>query len=109
MKAWSTEQPNKEQTMDKQLLTFSEAYQIFLSQGIPIKRVDWLGYWVLEDEELFMYCKNGDTVRLSEGCDPTLTLSNIAENDWMPVDDDLREELDTIRASRVLAQETTGA
>lgn len=95
--------------MNKQLLTFSEAYQIFLSQGTPIKRVGWLGYWVLKGGELYMYCKNGDTVRLSEGCDPALTLSNIAENDWMPVNDDLRKELDTIRVSRVLVQETTGA
>lgn len=93
--------------MNKQLLTFSEAYQIFLSQGTPIKRVGWLGYWVLAGGELYMYCKNGDTVRLSEGCDPTLTLSNIAESDWMPVNDDLRKELDTIRVSRVLVQETS--
>lgn len=89
--------------MNKQLLTFSEAYQLFLSQGTPIKRVGWLEYWVLAGGELFMYCKNGATVCLSEGCDPTLTLSNIAENDWMPVNDDLRKELDTIRVSRVLA------
>lgn len=95
--------------MDKQLLTFSDAYQIFLSQGTPIKRVGWLGYWVLAGGELFMYGKNGDVVRLSEGCDPTLTLSNIAENDWMPVNDDLRKELDTIRLSRVLAHVTVGA
>jgi len=93
---------------NKSVYTFSEACQIFLSQGTPIKRVGWLGYWVLVGGELFMYCKNGDTVRLSEGCDPTLTLSNIAENDWMPVNDDLRRELDTIRVSRVLAHETVG-
>ena len=93
--------------MNKQLLTFSEAYQIFLSQGTPIKRVGWLGYWAIEDDDLVMYCKNGDVVHLSKGCDPSLTLFNIAENDWMPVDDDLRRELDMIRESRVLVQETS--
>lgn len=93
--------------MDKQLLTFSEAYEEFLSQGVPIKRVEWLGYWAMEDDDLVMYCKNGDIVHLSKGCDPSLTLSNVAENDWMPVNDDLRKELDTIRVSRVLVQETT--
>lgn len=91
----------------KSVYTFSEAYQMFLSQGTPIKRVGWFGYWVLTDGELFMYCKNGDVVRLSEGCDPTLTLSNIAADDWMPVNDDLRKELDLIRVSRVLVQETS--
>ena len=91
----------------KSIFSFSEAYQLFLSQGIPIKRIGWLGYWVLVDGELIMYCKNGDVVRLSEGCDPTLTLSNIAENDWMPVNDDLRKDLDLIRMSRVLVQMTS--
>lgn len=92
--------------MNKQLLTFSEAYHIFLSEGTPIKRVDWLGYWAIEDDDLVMYCKNGDVVHLSKGCDPTLTLSNIAENDWMPVNDDLRAELDMIREFHVLDRGT---
>lgn len=95
--------------MDIQLLTFSEAYEDFLSQGIPIKRVDWLGYWTIEDDDLVMYSKHGDIVHLSKGCDPSLMLTDIAENDWMPVNDDLRKELDMIRESRVLVQETTGA
>ena len=95
--------------MNKQLLTFSEAYQLFLSQGTPIKRVGWLEYWAIEDDDLVMYCKNGDVVHLSKGCDPALMLLNVAENDWMPVTDDLREELDTIRESRVLVNETAGA
>ena len=51
---------------DKQLFTFSEAYQFFLSQGVPIKRVGWLGYRVLVDGDLVMYCKNGDVVHLSK-------------------------------------------
>ena len=91
----------------KSVFTFSEAYQVFLSQGVPIKRIGWLGYWVLEGDDLIMYCKNGDVVHLSKGCDPSLTLSNIAADDWMPVDDDLRKGLDTIRVSRVLVQETS--
>ena len=94
---------------DKQLFAFSEAYQFFLNQGIPIKRVGWLGYWVLVDGDLVMYCKNGDVVHLSKGCDPSLTLSNIAENDWMPVYDGLRKELDMIRKSGVLAWKTVEA
>lgn len=92
----------------KSVFTFSEACQAFLSRGIPIKRIGWLGYWVIEDGDLVMYCKNGDVVHLSRGCDPSLTLSNIAMDDWMPVYDDLRGELDLIRESRVLVQETVG-
>lgn len=92
--------------MDKQLLTFSEAYEEFLSQGVPIKRVEWLGYWAMEDDDLVMYCKNGDIVHLSKGCDPSLTLSNVAENDWMPVNDELRAELDTVREFHVLDRGT---
>ena len=91
----------------KPVYSFSDAYQMYLSQGTPIKRIGWLGSWVLKNDELFMYCKNGDVVRLSKGCDPSLTLSNIAEDDWMPVSDELRKELDLIRETRVLVQETT--
>ena len=95
--------------MDKQIYTFSEAYQRFLSRGIPVKRIGWLGYWVIEGNDLVMYCKYGDVVNLSKGCNPSLTLSNIAMDDWMPVYDDLRMELDLIRESRVLVNETVGA
>ena len=91
----------------KTVYSFSEAYQMYLSQGTPIKRIGWLGYWVMVNGELIMYCKNGDVVRLSEGCDPSLTLANIAQDDWMPVYDELRKDLDLIRLSRVLVQETT--
>ena len=93
----------------KSVFTFSEAYHAFLSQGTPIKRIGWHGYWVMANGELIMYCKNGDVVHLSKGCNPSLTLANIAMDDWMPVSDELRKELDMIRLSRVLVQETTGA
>jgi hypothetical protein len=92
----------------KSVYTFSEAYQMFLSQGTPIKRIGWLGYWVLEGEDLVMYCKNGDVVHLSKGCNPSLTLTCVAADDWMPVYDDLCKELDMIRESRILVQETGG-
>lgn len=86
---------------NKPIYTFSKAYHMFLSQGTPIKRIGWLGYWVIEDKDLVMYCMNGDVVHLGKGCDPLLTLFNIAQDDWMPVYDDLRKDLDVIRERRL--------
>lgn len=82
-------------------LSFAEAYAA-LQEGKCVRRAKWLGYWVVEDGDVVMHCKDGNIVRMSKGCDSMFTLSHTIENDWLIVDEKHREELDKITGSRVL-------
>ncbi len=73
----------------------------YMQAGVPVKRVNWLGYWILKDGVLYMHCKDGRIVTLQE-CDTVFTLENIAANDWTYVTAALRTELDKIHKSGVL-------
>lgn len=88
------------------VMSFSDAFT-YLGTGYAIKRVGWLGYWVKDGNDVVMHCKNGSIVRMSEGCDPMFTMSNVAAEDWMIVDDSLRIELDKIHKSGILEPEPT--
>lgn len=90
----------------KTVMSFSDAFT-YLSTGYAVKRVEWLGYWVKDGTDLVMHCKDGSIVRLSEGCDPILTLGSVAAGDWMIVYDSLRAELDKIHKSGILGPKPT--
>lgn len=90
----------------KTVMSFSDAFT-YLSGGYAIKRIGWLGYWVKDGNDLVMHCKDGSIVRLSEGCDPILTLGSVAAKDWMIVYDSLRAELDEIHKSGIFKPKPT--
>lgn len=90
------------------VMSFSNALA-YLNAGHAIKRIGWLGYWVKDENDLVMRCKDGTVVRMSEGCHPMLTLGNVAANDWMVVDNSLRAELDAIRESGILKPKPAGS
>lgn len=74
----------------------------YLRNYVPIKRVAWLGYWVIEKGKLVMHCKDGSLVTLGN-CDEAFTLENMTANDWVPVTQGMRENLDAIHKAKCLA------
>ena len=53
-------------------MTWKEAWN-FLKNGVPVKRVAWMGYWAMEHGKLAMHCKDGTLVTLDK-CDEPFTL-----------------------------------
>lgn len=57
-----------------------------LKIGEKIKLPHWKGYWQLEDDRVMMHCKNGDIIDLQDSKDIIYTLSNIASDEWIVLD-----------------------
>ena len=74
----------------------------FLKAGVPIMRMSWMGYWMLENNKLVMHCKDGSLVTLDK-CDEVFTLDNIASDDWIPVTQRMKKNLDAVHAAKILA------
>ena len=60
----------------------------YLLQGKHIKRPLWEGYWAWENNTIMMHCRDGSVtdIRCTEFV--AYTFSNIAQRDWMVVEDD---------------------
>lgn len=58
-----------------------------MERGHKVKRSHWSGYWVIEDGELIMHCRDGRVLNLRESEDMVYTLRNISCNDWEIVKD----------------------
>lgn len=58
-----------------------------LKRGFKIKRHDWIGYWVLEDNKVMIHLKNGHVMNLVDSDDIVFTLENMACDDWEVVTD----------------------
>lgn len=82
-------------------MTWREAWN-FLKNGVPVKRVAWMGYWAMESGKLVMHCKDGTIVTLDK-CDEPFTLENLAQNDWVPVTQSMKDNLDMVHAAKCLA------
>ena len=93
---------NEKSKHGKMLLPWRDAWE-FLQAGVPVKRVTWLGYWMLSNGELVMHGKEGMQVTL-DCCDQMFTLENISCDDWIPVTQKMKDELDAIHKSRILAK-----
>ena len=82
-------------------MPWRDAWQ-YLKQGKPVKRVAWMGYWIMENGKLFMHCKDGSIVTLDK-CDEAFTLANIAQSDWVPVTQGMKDNLDAVHKAKCLA------
>ena len=59
-----------------------------LRRGHKIKRKHWTGYWILENNEVYMHTFDGRVINIRESEDILYTLENMACNDWEIADDD---------------------
>lgn len=51
--------------------------------------------------DLSCHCKDGSLVTLDK-CDEPFTLDNIAQNDWVPVTQGMKDNLDAVHKARCL-------
>ena len=69
-------------------MTFKEAFEA-LKQGQKIKRQHWAGFWVLENNKIKLYCKDGRVLDFATLDDEIFTVNNMLEDDWEIADDAL--------------------
>lgn len=62
-------------------MNFTEAYKA-LEMGLPIKRKEWDGYWVLEGTDIVIHLKEGNNLKLTDTEDVMFTLSHTTKDDW---------------------------
>lgn len=62
-------------------MIFEKALEL-LKRGVKVKRKHWGGYWILEDGQIKMYCKDGRVLDIRESDDMLYTLENILADDW---------------------------
>ena len=58
-----------------------------LLNGRKIKRPLWEGYWVWENNTIMIHCRDGSVLDIRETDNPAYTFTNIAQRDWMIVDE----------------------
>ena len=59
-----------------------------LRRGHKIKRKHWTGYWILENNEVYINTFDGKVINIRESEDILYTLENMACNDWEIADED---------------------
>lgn len=67
-------------------MKFSEALEA-LKAGKSVKLPHWHGYWKREGNTVKMYCKDGRILDIKETEDVFYTLSNIASEEWVILED----------------------
>ena len=55
--------------------------------GEKIKRALWEGYWVWENNTIMMHCRDGSVCDIRQTDFVAYTFSNIAQRDWMVVEE----------------------
>ena len=58
-----------------------------LLNGKKVKRPLWEGYWVWEEHTIMMYCRDGSVKDILDTENPAYTFTNMAQRDWMIVDE----------------------
>jgi hypothetical protein len=54
-----------------------------LKAGLPVKRKEWDGYWILESKnKIVIHLKEGNDLNLLDTDDIMFTLSHTTKNDW---------------------------
>lgn len=97
--------------MDKKyIVSFAEALEA-MKDGWAVKRICWLGYWEIRHVAkmkdgvasdfygIVMHNKDGSIVYMDDGCKSVFTAENMAESDWMVLDEKQRAELDKVIAT----------
>lgn len=74
-----------------------------LKNGKKVKCPEWIGYWVYENNNIMMYCKDGTIMKLTDTKDILYTLEFITRNDWEIVDNSYAfEHVSTMRFEEAL-------
>jgi hypothetical protein len=65
-------------------MTFGEVWRKGLRNGKKVKRSEWGGYWVWDDQKktIMMYCKDGRVIDVRDTNNVRFTFDNISANDW---------------------------
>ena len=65
-------------------MRFKDAYLDLLQYGYPIKRKEWDGYWIYNEDlkTVEIHLSNGEILNMNNNEDWDLTLSNVIEDDW---------------------------
>ena len=71
---------------DTKDLSWKDAWW-YLLNGEKIKRPLWKGYWVWENNTIMMHCRDGSVCDIRETDFVAYTFSNIAQRDWMVVEE----------------------
>ena len=90
-------------------MKFANALE-FLKNGKKMALPTWKGYWKLEDGNVMMYCKDGRIINIKDTEDIIYTLTNIASEDWIVLDDDyeINEYIHTMRFGEAIRNIKTG-
>lgn len=70
-------------------MTFKEAFQE-MKAGKKIKLPEWVGYWLISDEKVFIHCSDGNLMDIRDTTRPLDTLSFITRDDWEVVDENAK-------------------
>ena len=62
-------------------MNFKKALEA-LEAGLPVKRQEWDGFWVMEDNKIIIHLKEGNDIDLLDTEDVMFTLSHTTETDW---------------------------
>ena len=80
---------------EKKNLSWKDAWW-YLLNGERIKRPLWEGYWEWENNTIMMHCRDGSVVDIRETDFVAYTFSNIAQRDWMVVEEPIQKELEPV-------------
>ena len=72
-------------------MDFASAY-ISMKRGHKVKRKHWEGYWIMENGEVIMHCRDGRVINVRDSDDMDYTISNMACDDWEIADVYKKEE-----------------
>lgn len=67
-------------------MIFREAWFAMLN-GEKVKSPSWSGYWAFEDNTIMMHCRDGRVIDIRSTENVAYTMSNVASNDWMVVNE----------------------
>lgn len=71
---------------DKKNLQWKDAW-FWMLNGKKIKRPLWEGYWAWENNTIIMHCRDGSVLDIRQTDNPAYTFTNIAQRDWMVVEE----------------------
>lgn len=93
---------NEKSKHGKMLLPWRDAWA-FLQAGVPVKRVTWLGYWMLEHGRVVMHALDGSLIKLNS-FDEKFTLEEVSNDDWIPVTQKMKDALDAIHKAKIVVK-----
>ena len=93
---------NEKSKHGKMLLPWRDAWA-FLQAGVPVKRVTWLGYWMLEDDRIVMHTFSGAVATLTTFGE-MIMLEEVSNDDWIPMTQELKDALDAVHKAKIVVK-----